>query len=72
MINKGGLNSNWIDTQKLENAFVSKFPDFAEFILEYKRVTESYRILTEQIQNNTKVRDNIVAHNNKIMEHFGI
>lgn len=71
MISKGELNSNWIDTQKLDNAFVSKFPDYAEFKEEHKRVTESYRILTEQIKNNTKVRDNIVSYNDKITKHFG-
>jgi hypothetical protein len=71
MISKGELNSDRIDTQKLDNAFISKFPDYAEFKEEYKRVTESYRILTEQIQNNTKVRDNIISYNEKITKHFG-
>lgn len=71
MISKGELNSNWIDTQKLDNAFISKFPDYAEFKEEHKRVTESYRILTEQIQNNTKVRDTIISYNEKITKHFG-
>ena len=71
MISKGQLNANWIETQKLENEFISRFPDYAEFKEEYKRVTESYRILTEQIQNNTKVRDNIISYNEKITKHFG-
>ena len=42
-----------------------------EFKEEYKRVTESYRILTQQILNNTKVRDNIISYNEKIANHFG-
>lgn len=71
MISKGELNPIWIDTQKLENEFISRFPDYAEFKEEYKRVTESYRILTEQILNNTKVRDNIISYNEKIAKHFG-
>ena len=70
MIVKRQLNSNCIDTQKLDNAFISKFPDYAEFKEEQKRVTDSYRILTEQIQNNTKVRDNIELYNEKITKHL--
>lgn len=71
IISKVELNASWIDTQKLENEFISRFPDYVEFKEEYKRVTESYRILTEQIQNNTKVRDNIISYNGKITKHFG-
>lgn len=71
MILRGELNTNLIDTQKLENVFISRFPDYAEFKEKYNGVTESYRILTEQIQNNTKVRDNIVSYNEKITKHFG-
>jgi hypothetical protein len=70
MISKGELNTNWIDTQKLEREFISRFPDYTEFKEEHKRVTESYRILTEQIKNNTKVRDNIISYNEKITKHF--
>ena len=71
MISKGELNSNWIDTQKLDNAFISKFPQYEEFKEEHKRVTETYRILTKQIPNTTKVRDTIISYNEKITKHFG-
>lgn len=71
MISKSELNANWIDTQKLENEFINRFPEYAEFKEEYKHVTDSYRILTEQVLNNIMVRDNIISYNEKITEHFG-
>ena len=71
MISRGELNKDWIDITKLENAFISKFPNYTEFKEEYKRVTESYRILIEQIKNNTEVRNNIITYNEKIIKHFG-
>lgn len=71
MVSKEQLNPNWIDTNKLETEFAIRFPEYPEFKKEYNIVTEKYRILTEQIQNNTKVRDNIVSYNEKITKYFG-
>jgi hypothetical protein len=70
LISKGELDANAINTKKLTDAFICKHPDYPEFKEEYNRVTESYRILIEQIQNNTGVRDNIVSYDEKIKKHF--
>lgn len=65
MISKGEPNTNGIDRQKIEDEFTSRFPDYAVFKVEYYLVTEAYRILTEHIKNNTKVRDNIISYNER-------
>lgn len=71
MITKKELIANQIDYQKLVTTFISEYPDYLEFTEEYKRVTNSFRILTEQIQNNIKVKNKIVSYNEKITQYFG-
>lgn len=70
MIDKGKLNVNQINTQKLVDEFMSKFPDYVKFEEEYKCVTEGYKLLNQQIKNLTKVRKNIIVYNAKITKHF--
>lgn len=72
LISKGELNAIWIDTIRLEINFLTHFPEYENFKEEYIRVSESYRILTEQIQNYTKVKDNIISYYAKITSYIGI
>ena len=67
MIGIDEFKSNQIDLQKLEKTFLSKFPDYEQFKKEHKSVTRNYAILKEEIQNNKKVRKNIVSYNEKIV-----
>lgn len=71
MLSSGQLNAQNFDTVKLNNEFDSKYPDYKEFLKEHESVIETFRILTEQIENLTKVYDNIIAYNDKIIKHFG-
>jgi len=57
--------------KQLEAEFIKRWPEYTEFEKEYKQVTDKYRILIEQIQNHTKVRDNIISYNEKIIKYFG-
>jgi hypothetical protein len=72
MLSNGQLDIKQIDFIKLRNEFNKKYPNYKEFMEEYKIVTETYRILNEQIQNLKKVYDNIVTYNEKINRHFGM
>lgn len=56
---------------EMRKEFINEYPEYPEFEEEYKSVTKSYRILNEQIHNNTKVRDNIISYNEKITKYFG-
>jgi hypothetical protein len=71
IFSKEQLDNIWLYRNQLEAEFIKRCPEYAEFAKEYKQVTDSYRILTEQIQNNTKVRDNIISYNEKIIKYFG-
>ena len=71
MIIKGQLNTESIDTIKLENEFYKIYPAYKEFNEEFRKVIETFRVLTEQIQNFTKVYDNITTYNEKIINYFG-
>ena len=71
MIKKGQFNRLDIDSVKLNKEFNEKFPDYKEFQAEYKKVTDSFRMMNEQLQNLTKVYDNIISYNDKIIHHFG-
>jgi L-fucose mutarotase/ribose pyranase (RbsD/FucU family) len=70
MISNGELDSKQIDTVKLNNQFQKENPDYSDFLEEFKSVTESYRILNEQIHNLTKICDNIILYKKKILEYF--
>ena len=56
---------------EFKKEFIKRYPEYKEFKKEYDNVTNSYRILTEQIQNNTKIRENIIDYNEKIKKYFG-
>lgn len=71
MLHNGQLNIQSFDTLKLDKVFNIKYPDFKEFNEEFKNVTGSFRLLSEQIQNLTKVFDNIITYKDKIIKHFG-
>jgi hypothetical protein len=71
MIKNGQLDFRQIDTVKLNAEFNIKYPAYKEFEKEYKSVTESYRMMNEQLQNLIKVFDNIIAYNVKIVNYFG-
>lgn len=71
MVSNGQLDIRQIDIVMLDNEFNKKYPTYNEFMEEYKKVTETYRILNEQIQNLTTVYDNIITYNEKINRHFG-
>ncbi len=70
MIKNGQLDFRQIDTNKLNAAFITKYPEFKEFEKEYKSVTESYRMLNEQLQNLIKVYGKIIAYTEKIIAYF--
>lgn len=70
MISKGQFDSDQIDVQKLDTEFTIIYPEYPEFRKEYRRVTNSYLILTAQIQNHTKVMGNIISYNEKITKYF--
>lgn len=71
MINNGQLNIEQIDIVKLDNEFNNKYTGYKEFKEEYKKVTETFRMLMQQILNLTKVYDNIIKYNERIAQHFG-
>lgn len=71
MISKGLLHSNLFDTKKLEIEFTNRYPSYTSFKEEFKEVISKYRILREQIQNKTKVREKIISYNEKIVKYFG-
>lgn len=70
MISNGQLDTKWLDTNKLENEFILKNPEYPEFKDEYKRISDKYKILTEQIRNNTEVRNKIISYNDRIVKYF--
>lgn len=59
-----------IDNERLEKEFNSRFPKYAVFAKEYEEITAEYRKLIEKIRNNTKVSDNIISYNKKIIDYF--
>jgi hypothetical protein len=71
MIINGQLDFRQIDTVKLNAEFNIKYPEYKEFEKEYKSVTESYRMMNEQLLNLIKVYENIIAYTEKINKHFG-
>lgn len=71
MIINNELNIHSIDNQKLEYEFNRRFPAYQDFKEEYNCINKNYRILAEQIQNNTKIINNITSYNKKILKYFG-
>ncbi len=64
-------STNRIDINKtLETAFATRYPEYIAFCKTFKIVNESYRIITEKIKNNTKIRNNIISYNKKITTYF--
>jgi hypothetical protein len=55
---------------KLNEKFNKKFPEYQEFQVEYENVTTNFRMMNEQLQNLTKVYENIVCYNDKIIHYF--
>jgi len=70
LIKNGTLDPKQVDQIKLNNAFNDKYTDYKEFEKEYMDITDKYRVLIEQIQNLTKILENIASHNNKIHDYF--
>lgn len=71
MVTSRELNIQYIDHNKLEIAFQKEYSLYNEFKEEYKKVTDTFKIITIQIQNLTKVYDKIISYNNKIIVYFG-
>jgi len=71
MIKNGQLDFMQVDIVKLNSEFNIRFPEYKEFEKVYKSVTESYRMMNEQLQNLMKVYDNIIVYIEKITKHFG-
>lgn len=71
MIFSKELDLKFFDNEKLNKAFLNKFPEYEDFEKEYISVSESYKILTEKIQNFNKLFENITIYNLKILKHFG-
>lgn len=71
MIISKELDWKILDYEKLNKAFLDKFPDFEDFEKEFTNVSKNYNILTEQIQNFNKLFENITTYNLKILQHFG-
>ena len=71
MIISKELDWKFFDNEKLNKAFLDKFPEFEDFEKEFTNVTKNFNILTEQIQNFNKLFENITTYNSKILKHFG-
>ena len=64
------LDVNDIDFEKLNKIFLEKFPEFPEFEYKFHIVSKQYKVLTEQIQNLTKLFETITTYNIKILNYF--
>lgn len=71
IITKNQLNPLQIASIEIDKIFIEKFPEYILFMEEYKRITESFRLMNEQLQNLTTVYENIETYNNKILNYFG-
>lgn len=71
MLEKGLLEIGNIDFIKFEKEFSLKYPNYVAFKYEYQKITEAFRILSEQIKNLTMVNENIISYHNKITQYFG-
>lgn len=70
MIFSKELDLKFFNNEKLNKAFLNKFPEYEDFEKEYISVSESYKILTEKIKNFDKLFENITIYNLKILKHF--
>lgn len=64
------LDLKLFDNEKLNKAFLDKYPEFKDFENEFTNVSKKYNILKEQIQNFNNLFENITAYNIKISKHF--
>ncbi|MBK8368175.1 MAG: hypothetical protein IPL10_12365 [Bacteroidetes bacterium] len=59
-----------IDVLKVKRAFLSKFPEYEVFEIEYKKIVSTYTTLLEQIENLKIVFENITTYNKNILLYF--
>jgi len=71
MINSKELNRKHIDNEKLDKAFLDKFPEFKDFEKEFTNISKEHNVITEQIQILNTVFKNIKTYNMKILKYFG-
>lgn len=70
LVSNGQLDIKQINISILDKEFSNKYPEYEDFKKEYDNVTESFRLLIMQIQNLSKVYDNVLSYNKKIEKYF--
>lgn len=69
-LQRSGMYEQSLRASVVEEILEKRFPEYKPFVLEYKRVTENYRIRNEQLQHLTTLLDKIVSHKHKIRTYF--
>jgi hypothetical protein len=70
MIKNGYLQIHSIDREKLNAEFHKQYPSYIEFSKRHEIITESYKAVTEKIENHTNVLEKITSYDHKILQYF--
>src|SRR5690606_4119187 len=70
MLSNGQLDADGINTDLVGLEFYKLYPSYQEFRQEFKKVTDSYRILNEHIKNYKKILRNILLYEKRIADYF--
>ena len=70
MLSNGQLDADGINTDLVGLEFYKLYPSYQEFRQEFKKVTDSYRILNEHIKNYKKILGNILLYEKRIADYF--
>jgi hypothetical protein len=64
------LSYKQVDEENLEAEFIKKHPEYPEFKERFIPIHKNYDEIIKKIKDKTKIRNNIISHNKKIIKYF--